>query len=45
VPHIATIKHLYTIETLYAPRMQLRIYRIIKNNTNDAAPAVATIVY
>ena len=36
------MEHLYTVETVYAPRLQLRIYRIISNNTNNDAPAFAT---
>ena len=35
-------RKLYTIEIVYAPRMQLRIYRIISNNINIDVPAVAT---
>jgi len=34
------------METVYAPRMQLRIYRRISSNTSTDAPAVAiTTVY
>ena len=45
VPHIATIKHVYTIETVYAPRTQLCIYRIISKNINDAPAVDITTVY
>ena len=45
VPHIATIKHVYTIETVYAPRTQLCIYRIISKNINDAPAVDTTTVY